>query len=1310
MAKKIVKLAAGSKATMPAASSDGKEKGRVKLCLDTREIYADNGEGENILMGSVGGSVTEVGLSSSTDTLVISGSPITTSGTIEIGLNPLNTIPTIEKMETIDSTLSSHTVSISANTDNITTISGNLNTVSGNLNTLSGGVSANTTAITAVSGDVVTLSGDVSTISGDVTTLQGEMGDKLDKGIADNILVDDVTFDATETTYTMNIKRYNTTAGTTTEEVKNIPIVTDSTIGVLPPSAFQQIQSNREAIEALQQQGGIFIGKSYDTYAEMEADAATELPLHNVGDFTFVQDDEQHESATTRYIIGTDTGGTKIWEFGYIINYDPVGIATTTTPGIVLSSEEDGKGFVETDGTISLVGYDQIKSDISGNTQMISANTSAITSNTQSIVTLSGEVTANTQHIATVSASTTANTQNISTLSEQVTANTEAISGKQDTLVSGSNIKTINTGSLLGNGDIELIAEVNGKGGSGVTLYAEDLQISSTDTTLIPNAIAEKQDELISGTNIKTINNQSILGSGNIEIQGGGGSLPPLPVKKDIYGIYGSGETMNYHRTLDLNNLTLYYEYKGYPLSGNIAIPNDSVPSNGSPYNTFYSGNTTSTTNIEIYTSYEIIENKLYLFQDYSTYFYLVDVETNTLVTSATTTLPTNYVQAKFGINSEEPNRWFVNPIGNGYEILIPSMDYISKITIVDNTLSFNWTYYTLGSKNGVPSYCVEDGIPYLYFTPSATSFKKVNMIDTSDVTELYSTIIQPSVSSTFKNINVQKDYMIWVDSDYNIHIYDKNLQSEIKKILNNYTQISYATKLYYCPEAGYFLFFYSDIWYVHNENDGAEIASYSTGLYDSGWETGFYKIPEKGVYVGFTTNGKINARRVFLFDYLNNRYATYSFNYTPKGIFISSTNQLCFNVSESVYRWDETNNNYTNVGVVATNYFNPYNFNSLNVTYMMGYGMRNLNRVQKQIVQQNYLISETGNLVKYESDAPRPAIRNGDGNTKYVWTDTSQLNRGVVAKVENIGQYNNLISDDKKIIFYIWGDENGYQSLLDIKNKGSYSMLHSIDYEKINNNEKEVFLTQESYDALTTKRDDTIYYVVDRNEVSAMPSLVNFISNKSYIEATSSFTDTITQANISVTNGYYTPSTERPTVIPSSYQIQMNFNNTTMQNGTIIKRYYANGYENDTYKRPSFSFSSGGSSYVHSFQNYFYKSGENSFRTALSGVGDDIFYEIRDFKESESLRAKDFITYTLQFSYVGKTPVINVVVYFDNNDFGFKIPYYVSNNFSLRDIVYYEPFSYGAYPNELQYFAVLDSNEDIHSLIKQVNLYYDSL
>lgn len=63
-----------------------------------------------------------------------------------------------------------------------------------------------------------------------------------------------------------------------------------------------------------------------------------------------------------------------------------------------------------------------------------------------------------------------------------------ALSGKQATLVSGTNLKTVNSTSLLGSGNVAV------------------------------------QPTLVSGTNIKTINNESLLGSGNISIQGGGGS------------------------------------------------------------------------------------------------------------------------------------------------------------------------------------------------------------------------------------------------------------------------------------------------------------------------------------------------------------------------------------------------------------------------------------------------------------------------------------------------------------------------------------------------------------------------------------------------------------------------------------------------------------------------------------------------------------------------------------------------------------------------------------------------------------------
>ena len=111
----------------------------------------------------------------------------------------------------------------------------------------------------------------------------------------------------------------------------------------------------------------------------------------------------------------------------------------------------------------------------------------------------------------------------ISTLNSSVNKVETKIQKKQDKLVSGTNIKTINNESILGSGNIEV------KGEEHVSLtYAEwealpyDEQMSDK-VYLIKDAENVYQAPLVSGTNIKTINGNSILGEGNIEIQGGGG-------------------------------------------------------------------------------------------------------------------------------------------------------------------------------------------------------------------------------------------------------------------------------------------------------------------------------------------------------------------------------------------------------------------------------------------------------------------------------------------------------------------------------------------------------------------------------------------------------------------------------------------------------------------------------------------------------------------------------------------------------------------------------------------------------------------
>lgn len=116
---------------------------------------------------------------------------------------------------------------------------------------------------------------------------------------------------------------------------------------------------------------------------------------------------------------------------------------------------------------------------------------------------------------------------------------------KQASLVSGINIKTINGLSILGSGDIVVV------GGDGEGGLIVDGELSLTSTNPVQNktikekfdlvdeqindnlhfienlttTVNDKQDLLVSGTNIKTINGNSLLGSGDIVIGGSGESV-----------------------------------------------------------------------------------------------------------------------------------------------------------------------------------------------------------------------------------------------------------------------------------------------------------------------------------------------------------------------------------------------------------------------------------------------------------------------------------------------------------------------------------------------------------------------------------------------------------------------------------------------------------------------------------------------------------------------------------------------------------------------------------------------------------------
>ena len=98
-----------------------------------------------------------------------------------------------------------------------------------------------------------------------------------------------------------------------------------------------------------------------------------------------------------------------------------------------------------------------------------------------------------------------------------------AVSGKADTSAVTAAIDAATSGKA-DSADVYTTAQTSSSTEISTALSAKADTATTSSATQVSTALAAKQDTLVSGTNIKTINNQSLLGSGNITIQGGGGA------------------------------------------------------------------------------------------------------------------------------------------------------------------------------------------------------------------------------------------------------------------------------------------------------------------------------------------------------------------------------------------------------------------------------------------------------------------------------------------------------------------------------------------------------------------------------------------------------------------------------------------------------------------------------------------------------------------------------------------------------------------------------------------------------------------
>lgn len=109
-----------------------------------------------------------------------------------------------------------------------------------------------------------------------------------------------------------------------------------------------------------------------------------------------------------------------------------------------------------------------------------------------------------------------------------------AMDGKQDLLVSGTNIKTINNQSILGEGNIEISDYYTKTEADGKFATITEINEQSADISALQTDMLTKQPTLVSGTNIKTINGESVLGEGNLVIEGGGIDLSNYYNKTEV--------------------------------------------------------------------------------------------------------------------------------------------------------------------------------------------------------------------------------------------------------------------------------------------------------------------------------------------------------------------------------------------------------------------------------------------------------------------------------------------------------------------------------------------------------------------------------------------------------------------------------------------------------------------------------------------------------------------------------------------------------------------------------------------------------
>ena len=227
---------------------------------------------------------------------------------------------------------------------------------------------ANTTANQQNAADIAALSASTTQAVNDLQSSISSLESSISAKIAENV-VTAATVEMTNTGQVkLNVDKKNLSTGATSTSFTTIPVASAGSNGIMPKESYQAINDLQSRVSSLES-GGVWRATfaTYQALTTAYPDLDVSSTTWTANDYVEVESDSNYDDDPTRYVVVVN-GQVKTLVFQKRMQA-AVQIATTSATGVVLGSADTAankyKIFVENDGSMDLIGADDIEANLS---------------------------------------------------------------------------------------------------------------------------------------------------------------------------------------------------------------------------------------------------------------------------------------------------------------------------------------------------------------------------------------------------------------------------------------------------------------------------------------------------------------------------------------------------------------------------------------------------------------------------------------------------------------------------------------------------------------------------------------------------------------------------------------------------------------------------------------------------------------------------------------------------------------------------------------------------------------------------------